>query len=56
MALGVGSLGGACHEGGALMNGNLVLIEETAWSSLTSSAMWGHKELMAVCNPQEGSW
>lgn len=29
MAVAVGCLGGVCHEGGALMNGILVLIEET---------------------------
>lgn len=43
------------HEGGALMDGISVFIKEAPESSLTPSAMRGHREMMVSCEPGGGT-
>ena len=46
---------GLGHEGGALINGISVPIKEAPESSLTPSAMRGHREMTVSCEPGGGT-
>ena len=43
------------HEGGTLVNGISALIRKDTREMIAVSTMWGYKEKMVICNPEEVS-